>query len=160
METYKARYKQSIKDPDEFWGSTARSMLKWFRDFDRVSQGGFEKGDVAWFTGGQLNACYNCIDQHLPERADQVAILHEGDEPGDVKKLTYNELLQKVCEVANSMKEIGIKKGDFVTIYMPMVLEAAVTMLACARIGAPHSVVFAGFSSEALRDRIVVSARV
>ncbi|CAM9586911.1 unnamed protein product [Choristocarpus tenellus] len=157
MKNYQAKYKQSLSDPEEFWGSEARSTLKWFRDFDRVSQGGFAQGDVAWFTGGQLNACYNCIDQHLPQLANQVAIVHEGDEPGEMTTLTYSELLQDVCRVANAMKEMGVKKGDFVTIYMPMVPEAAITMLACARIGAPHSVVFAGFSAEALRDRIVVS---
>ncbi|CAM9250579.1 unnamed protein product [Ectocarpus fasciculatus] len=155
MKTYEAMHKQSLEEPDTFWGDAARSTLKWFREFDRVSQGGFDTGDVAWFTGGQLNACYNCIDQHLPQRAKQVAILHEGDEPGVVTKITYEELLRQVCRMANAMKELGVKKGDFVTLYMPMVPEAAVAMLACARLGAPHSVVFAGFSAEALRDRIV-----
>ncbi|CAM9163023.1 unnamed protein product [Ascophyllum nodosum] len=155
MQKYKEMYRQSLESPDEFWGGAARSTLKWFRDFDRVAQGGFETGDVAWFTGGELNACHNCVDQHLPQRANQVAILHEGDEPGVVTKLTYEELLRQVCRVANAMRELGVKKGDFVTLYMPMVPEAAVAMLACARLGAPHSVVFAGFSAEALRDRIV-----
>ncbi|CAM9096495.1 unnamed protein product [Chrysoparadoxa australica] len=154
MKQYTALYRQSLDDPETFWREQAK-LLKWERPFDKVQGGGLEAGDVNWFTGGKLNACYNCIDQHLPARAKQIALLHEGDEPGDVKSLTYEQLLQEVSKCANAMKHYGIKKGDFVTIYMPMVLEAAVVMLACARIGAAHSVVFAGFSPDALRDRVI-----
>jgi acetyl-CoA synthetase len=117
--------------------------------------GGFEKGDIAWFLNGKLNASTNCIDRHLEKRGDQVAIIWEADEPGQSRKITYRELHHEVCRLANAMKTAGVKKGDTVAIYMPMVPELAFTMLACARIGAPHSIVFAGFSAEALRDRIV-----
>ena len=148
-------YDKSINSNSEFWGEMAKKQLTWFRDFDSVSSGGFEDGDVAWFGGGQLNVAYNCIDRHIATRGDQVAIIHEGDEPGQATKITYKQLLAEVCRVANVMKDAGVKRGDCVTIYMPMIPQAAYVMLACARIGAPHSVVFAGFSSEALRNRII-----
>lgn len=130
------------------------SPKQWFSDFDRVSQGSFEEGDVAWFLNGRLNASVCCIDQHLPHRQDQTAILWEGDEPGESRAITYKELYQEVCRLANAMKAMGVRKGDVVMLYLPMVPEVVFAMLACARIGAPHSVVFAGFSAEALRDRI------
>jgi acetyl-CoA synthetase len=130
--------------------------LDWFRDFDTVTQGGFEEGDVSWFVGGKLNVSYNCIDRHIANgKGDQVAIIWESDEPGQGKSITYNELLREVCRIAEVFTKSGVKKGDCVTVYMPMIPQCAYTMLACARIGAPHSVVFAGFSAEALGSRIV-----
>lgn len=146
----------SIDNPDKFWAEEAK-CLTWFRGFDHVRQGGFQKGNIAWYMGGKLNACYNCVDRHVYDynRADKVAILYEGNEPSDVRRLTYRDLLDEVCKFANVLKAAGVRKGDCVCIYMPMVPEAAVAMLACARIGAPHSVVFAGFSAKALKDRII-----
>jgi len=119
-----------------------------------VQSGSLLNGDVNWFANGKLNVCYNCIDKHLENgRGDQTAIIWEGDEPSDSKKISYNELAQQVCKIANVMKSKGVRKGDVVTIYMPMIPELAMVMLACARIGAVHSCVFAGFSSEALKGK-------
>lgn len=155
MDKYKEIHARSIKDSEGFWGEQA-GLLDWFTPHTHVKNGGFEQGDVSWYLNGKLNACYNAVDRHaLGARKDKVAILYEGDAPEDVRKITYGQLLGHVCQLANSMKAAGVKKGDSVCIYMPMVPEAAFAMLACARIGAPHSVVFAGFSSEALRDRMV-----
>lgn len=154
MEQYKTLYDESIRDPDTFWGRMAKENVTWFRDFDRVRQGSFEVGDIAWFTGGQLNVSYNCIDRHLDARGDKTAIIWEDDE-GAVTHISYKQLLQEVSRVANVLKAWGVKKGDTVAVYLPMIPQLAYTMLACARIGAPHSVVFAGFSAESLRDRIV-----
>eukprot|EP00949_MAST-11_sp_MAST-11-sp1_P003261 g3261.t1 len=117
MEQYRAMYDKSINSNSEFWGEMAKKQLTWFRDFDSVSSGGFEDGDVAWFGGGQLNVAYNCIDRHIATRGDQVAIIHEGDEPGQATKITYKQLLAEVCRVANVMKDAGVKRGDCVTIY-------------------------------------------
>jgi len=153
--TFEVLYQQSMDDTSNFWKEQALKFLKWFHPFDEISQGSFQSGDIAWFLNGKLNASYCCLDQHLPARANQVAILWEGDEPGDCRSITYMELFQEVCRIANAMKALGIKRGDVVTVYMPMMPEAVMVMLACARIGAPHSVVFAGFSAEALRDRII-----
>jgi|EP00945_MAST-04E_sp_MAST-4E-sp1_P005096 acetyl-CoA synthetase len=155
MDGYQAMYDRSINENSEFWGEQARKNLTWFRDFTDVRQGGFENGDVAWFTGGKLNVSYNCIDRHIKTKGDQVAIIWEGDEPGNVKKFTYKEVLRNVCQIAEVFKKQGVRKGDCVTLYMPMIPECAFVMLALTRLGAPHSVVFAGFSAEALRDRIV-----
>jgi acetyl-CoA synthetase len=155
MEAYQKMYDRSINENSAFWGEMARDNLSWFRDFTEVRQGGFENGDVAWFTGGKLNVSYNCIDRHVKTRGDQVAIIWEGDEPGNVRKITYKELLRSVCQIAEVFKKNGVRKGDCVTLYMPMIPECAMVMLALTRIGAPHSVVFAGFSADALRDRIV-----
>uniref|UniRef100_A0A7S3XKN4 Acetyl-coenzyme A synthetase n=1 Tax=Heterosigma akashiwo TaxID=2829 RepID=A0A7S3XKN4_HETAK len=143
-----------MTNTEEFWAEQANKFLLWSQPFRKVCQGSFQDGDIAWFVDGKLNAAACCLDQHLPERANQVAIIWEGDEPGDVRRITYQELFRDVCRVANAMKAQGVRKGDVVTVYMPMVPEAAAVMLACARLGAPHSVVFAGFSAEALRDRI------
>jgi hypothetical protein len=154
-EDYKETYKRSIQDPSKFWTSMSEKYLSWFSPFDRVSEGSFEDGDVRWFSNGKINACYNCVDRHLPERADKTAIIWEGDEIGTHKHITYRELYQEVCKIANVMKAHGVRKGDVVTIYMPMIPQVAMTMLACARIGAVHSIVFAGFSADSLRDRIM-----
>jgi len=132
-------------------------MLDWFTPFDQVSAGTFKDGNIAWFLNGKINACYNAVDRQLPARADQTAILWEGDEPTDIRRITFQELQDKVCKIANSMKMMGVKKGDTVTTYMPMVPELAMTMLACARIGAVHSVIFAGFSASALAERIIAA---
>ena len=129
--------------------------MSWISPFTKVSSGDFDNGDIAWFLDGKLNACYNCVDKHLPHRADQTAIIWDGDEPGTNRLITYAELAREVSKIANVLKAEGVKKGDVVTLYMPMIPELTMTMLACARIGAIHSVVFAGFSAESLRDRIV-----
>ncbi len=153
-EQYDALYKRSIEDPDGFWGEMAE-RIDWFKKPTRIKNTSF-KGDVSirWYEDGILNACYNCIDRHLPARADQTAILFEGDEPTADRTITYADLHGEVCRLANALKSRGVKKGDRVVLYMPMVPEAAYAMLACARIGAIHSVVFGGFSPEALRGRI------
>ncbi|EJU01370.1 acetate--CoA ligase [Dacryopinax primogenitus] len=139
---------------DEWWAKMARETLYWFRDFKTVRTGGFEHGDVAWFVEGGLNASYNCVDRWAFKHPDKVAIIYEADEPGEGRYVTYAELLREVCKVANILKDFGVKKGDTVSIYLPMTWQAAAAFLACARIGAVHSVVFAGFSAEALRDRV------
>jgi acetyl-CoA synthetase len=154
---YDTMYKASIETPDAFWSEQAASFLDWITPFSKVSECDMAKGDIKWFLGGKLNVTSNCIDRHLPERADQVAILWEGDEPGTERKITYQELHDAVCKLANVLKERGVKKGDRVCIYMPMIPEAAFAMLACARIGAIHSVVFGGFSPDSLKDRILDS---
>eukprot|EP00535_Pseudo-nitzschia_heimii_P000054 CAMPEP_0197181700 /NCGR_PEP_ID=MMETSP1423-20130617/5905_1 /TAXON_ID=476441 /ORGANISM="Pseudo-nitzschia heimii, Strain UNC1101" /LENGTH=657 /DNA_ID=CAMNT_0042631997 /DNA_START=90 /DNA_END=2063 /DNA_ORIENTATION=+ len=155
LDQYKALHKQSIENPKEFWGNAAREHLDWFRPFDEVVDGGFEHGDARWFEGGKLNLCYNALDRHVNSpSANEIALICEGDEPTDVKRFTYAEVLRKVCQISNAMKHLGVKKGDIVTIYMPMMPEIVMTMLACTRIGAVHSVVFAGFSAEALGQRI------
>jgi acetyl-CoA synthetase len=145
-ETYLSWYKQSIKDPEKFW----------FKPYTKVKNTSFEgKVSITWFEDGQTNVSYNCIDRHLKKRGDQVAIIWEGDNPYLDKKVTYNELYEQVCRLANVLKKQGVKKGDRVTIYMPMIVEATYAMLACSRIGAVHSVVFGGFSPDALAGRII-----
>lgn len=135
--------------------------MTWSKPFETVKHGSFHEGDVAWFLEGELNVSYNCVDRHALSTPDKVAIIHEGDEPDQVRKITYGELLRLVCQMANTLKNLGVRKGDNVAIYMPMIPEALIAMLACARIGAVHSVVFAGFSSDSLRDRVIdCSARV
>lgn len=156
-EQYKKLYQESVKTPDKFWGKMAKEFLTWQRPFEQVQGGNFAEGNVAWFPGGRLNVSENCLDRHLAKRGDQVAILWEGDEPGDVRRLTYRELHAETCRIANVLVSRGVKKGDRVAIYLPMVPEAAAAMLACARIGAIHSVIFAGFSAESVRDRILDS---
>jgi|EP00161_Ancyromonas_sigmoides_P005279 acetyl-CoA synthetase len=155
MAAYREQHAASVADPAAFWGARARADLTWVRDFDTVTTGTLEDGDVTWFGGGVLNVSANCVDRHQATRAEQVAILWEGDEPTDVRRITYRELYLEVNRLANALRALGVRRGDNVCIYMPMVPEAAYAMLACARIGAPHSVVFAGFSADALRDRIV-----
>jgi len=147
-------YRESLADPDRFWGEHGK-RIDWIKPFTKVRNASFE-GDVhiAWYEDGTLNASYNCIDRHLPLRAEQIAILWEGDDPGDDRRVTYRELHDAVCRFANVLKARGVKKGDRVTIYLPMIPEIAVAMLACARIGAIHSVVFGGFSPDSLAGRI------
>ncbi len=154
-DTYDKWYKDSVKDPDKFWGKHGK-RIDWFKPYTKVKNTSFKgKVSIKWYEDGQTNVSYNCIDRHLKKRGDQVAILWEGDNPYDDKKITYRELYEHVCRLANVMKAHGVKKGDRVTIYMPMIPEAAYAMLACARIGAIHSVVFGGFSPDALAGRIV-----
>ncbi|KAF0808749.1 acetyl-CoA synthetase [Alcanivorax sp. S71-1-4] len=151
---YEEWYRASIEEPDTFWAARATEFLDWSRPWDKVSEWDFHTGDAAWFIGGELNASYNCIDRHLPTRADQTAIIWEGDEPDQSRHISYREVHEQVSKLANVLKQRGVKKGDRVCLYMPMIPEAAYAMLACARIGAVHSVVFGGFSPEALKDRI------
>jgi len=154
-ETYESMYKHSIKDGDDFWAEQAEAFVDWEKKWDKVSDVDYNQGKIAWFEGASLNVAYNCLDRHLAERGDQVAIIWEGDDPNVSQSITYNELYEKVCKLANGLKSLGVTKGDRVCLYMPMVVEASVAMLACARIGAIHSVVFGGFSPDALRDRIL-----
>lgn len=152
--TYDRWYQQSVTEPDRFWAARAEELLDWQTRWTTVSDWDFNEGRAAWFLGGKLNVCHNCVDRHLPQRANQTAIIWEGDEPGQDKHITYQALFNEVSKLANVLKERGVRKGDRVVIYMPMIPEAAYAMLACARIGAIHSVVFGGFSPEALKDRI------
>ena len=154
---YKTMYQHSIDKPEEFWGEKAEEFLTWEKKWSKVSDCDFSSAKIKWFVDGKLNVTANCIDRHLNERGDQTAIIWEGDEPSDDKQLTYKELYEEVCRFSNALKSRGVKKGDRVSVYMPMVPEAAVAMLACARIGAIHSVVFGGFSPDALKDRILDS---
>ncbi|HSX52167.1 MAG TPA: acetate--CoA ligase [Cellvibrio sp.] len=151
---YKEMYDQSINAPDIFWAEQAKNFLTWQKPWSQVSKSDLKKGEVAWFVDGKLNVSVNCIDRHLPARANQTAIIWEGDDPSDDQFITYQELHDQVCRLANALRERGVKKGDRVCIYMPMIPEAAYAMLACTRIGAIHSIVFGGFSPEALKDRI------
>lgn len=155
-EQYMQMYQQSVSDPDAFWAEHGK-RLHWFTPFSKVKSTSFAAGNINinWFSDGVLNASYNCLDRHLPERADQIAYYWEGDSPDVQKTVTYAELHKQVCQLANGMKALGVGKGDRVTIYLPMIPEATVALLACARIGAVHSVVFAGFSPDALGSRIV-----
>jgi acetyl-CoA synthetase len=154
-EQYQTLYAQSIQNPDTFWAEQARSFLTWQRPFTEVFRGDFAQGSVSWFGDGTLNLAENCIDRHLPARANQTAIIWEGDNPSESKHISYQELHDQVGRLSNLLKNKGVKKGDRVCIYMPMIPEAAYAMLACARIGAIHTVVFGGFSPEALKDRIL-----
>ncbi|MFC1773101.1 acetate--CoA ligase [Pseudomonadota bacterium] len=154
---YTEMYQRSIDDPEGFWAEQADRFLSWFKPWDTVLDWDFSKGHIRWFEGAQLNVSYNCIDRHLDSRGDQVAIIWEGDDPGDDSRITYRELHRQVCTFANVLKARGVKKGDRICIYMPMIPEAAYAMLACARIGAVHSVVFGGFSPESIKDRILDS---
>ena len=152
-DAYLKLYEESIRDPEGFWGRQA-DRLDWSRKWDRVLDWDYHKAYIRWFEGAKLNVSANCLDRHLEKRGDQVAIIWESDDPGEDRKLTYRQLHTEVCKFANVLKAQGVNKGDRVCIYMPMVPEAAVAMLACTRIGAIHSVVFGGFSPEALKDRI------
>ena len=156
-EEFKKLYQESISDPDVFWDKQARLILDWISEWEKVSDCDFLKGEVNWFKGAKLNATINCIDRHLKNNAQKTAIIWEGDSPNESKDISYLELHEAVCRLANSLKERGVEKGDRVCIYMPMIPEAAYAMLACARIGAIHSVVFGGFSPESLKDRILDS---
>ena len=151
---YDELYKKSIENNDEFWNEVAQ-RISWKKNYEKIKEVNYKKNvSIKWYLKGELNACYNCVDRHLQERGNKIAIIWEGDNPKDSKKITYKELYLEVCKFSNALKNIGTKKGDVVTIYKPMVPEAAYAMLACARIGAIHSVVFGGFSSESLADRI------
>ena len=154
MDEYKEIYQRSIDDPEGFWAEMAE-QLDWFKKWDKVLVEDFAEGQHQWFVGGKLNVCYNCLDRHLSTwRKNKAALIWEGD-AGDTKSLTYQELYYHVCKFANVLKKYGVKKGDRITIYLPMILELPIAMLACARIGAIHSVVFGGFSADALRDRML-----
>jgi len=154
---YNEMYQRSIADPEGFWAEQAEEFIDWFKPWNKVWDWDYEKANIAWFEGAKLNVSYNCLDRHLETRGDQVAVIWEGDDPAVDKKITYRELHEDVCKFANVLKARGVKKGDRVSIYMPMVSEVVVAILACARVGAVHSIVFGGFSPEALKDRILDS---
>ncbi len=154
---YREMYAYSVADPEGFWSEQAKEFVTWFKPWNKVLEWDFHTAKIRWFEGGKLNISYNCLDRHLEKRGDQVAIIWEGDDPSVDSKITYRELYEEVCRFANALKVRGVKKGDRVCIYMPMIPQTAVAMLACARIGAVHSVVFGGFSPESLKDRILDS---
>ncbi|KAJ2802785.1 acetyl-coenzyme A synthetase 2 [Coemansia guatemalensis] len=154
MAEYEALYKESIEEPSRFWTRMANETLSWDRPFSQVSQGSLKDGDMAWFPDGRLNVAYNCVDRWASKDPSRVAFLYEADEPGQATKVTYGELLAQVCSLANVLTSFGLRKGETVAIYMPMIPEAAVAMLACARLGLVHTVVFAGFSSSSLAERV------
>ncbi len=155
---YRELYARSVEDPEGFWAEQAERFIDWSKPWDTVLDWDYTKAHIKWFEGAELNVCHNCVDRHLEKRGDQVAITWEPDDPnGTVRHLTYKQLHKLVCEFANVLKKNGVRKGDRVCIYMPMVPEAAIAMLACARIGAVHSVVFGGFSPKSIRDRILDS---
>ncbi len=154
---YKRLYAESINDTDNFWDARGKEFIDWYSPWNKVHSEDLPAGNVSWFEGATLNLSYNCIDRHLPERANQTAIIWEGDSPSEDSTITYQELHSEVCKLANGLRARGVKKGDRVCIYMPMIPEAAYAMLACARVGAIHSVVFGGFSPQALKDRILDS---
>ena len=156
-ETYEHEYRRSIDDPEDYWSEQANKFIDWIKPWDDLSSSDFDQGRVEWFKGGRLNVCYNCIDRHLPERAEQTALIWEGDDPADSQEISYQQLSDEVGRLANALRSRGVRKGDRVCIYMPMIPQAVYSMLACARIGAIHSVVFGGFSSNSLRDRILDS---
>lgn len=151
---YLKLHEQSIHTPKEFWAEQAKKYIEFFSSWHDVTNGTLEQGNIKWFEGATLNVCHNCLDRHLPKRAKQVAIFWQGDKEDDKKIITYQELYQQVCMFSNVLKKQGVQRGDRVCIYLPMIPEAIIAMLACARIGAVHSVVFAGFSPQALKGRI------
>src|SRR5450755_3313586 len=152
---YQRMYAESINDPDRFWAGIGQ-RIDWIQPFSLVKDASFAEADfrIRWFADGKVNVAANCLDRHLESRGDRTAIIWEGDDPEQAAFISYRELYERVCQCANALKSLGVKKGDRVTIYLPMIPEIAIAMLACARIGAIHSVVFAGFSSEALGGRI------
>ena len=154
---YRQMYRLSIEDPERFWGEQAQLFVSWFKPWRRVLDWDYSRAYIRWFEGAKVNAAFNCLDRHLASRGEQTAILWEGDQPSEQRALSYRELHAEVCRFANALKSRGVTKGDRVAIYMPMVPEAVVAMLACARIGAVHSVVFGGFSPQSLKDRILDS---
>lgn len=153
-ELYEKLYKESIENPEHFWSKQA-NRIHWHKPFTKAYNSSFAPVDIKWFEDGELNVCYNCVDRHLPARTNQVAFIWQADNPKKSKKITYRELYHRVCEMANILEANGVKKGNVVTIYMPLVPESIYAMLACARIGAIHSVVFGGFSAESLKQRII-----
>ena len=156
-ESYQRLYQESIHSPETFWTEQANTFIDWIAPWQRLHYSDFSKAQARWFEGARLNVCVNCVDRHLPTRADKTALLWEGDDPAHSRQISYRELHEQVCLLANALRQRGVKKGDRVSIYMPMIPEAAYAMLACARIGAIHSVVFGGFSPEAIKDRILDS---
>lgn len=154
-QNYQTMYQQSVDDPNTFWGDQAKRFISWLKPWSSVLSGDFHSKDIHWFEGAVLNACYNCVDRHLESQKDKIALIWEGNGLDQNKAYTYFELYQEVCRLANALKTLGIQKGDRVGIYLPMIPEAVFAMLACARIGAIHSVVFAGFSSDALKTRLL-----
>jgi acetyl-CoA synthetase len=158
IDRYNEMYKRSIEDPEGFWSEVASEEVEWFEKWNKVSQYDFKEAKIEWFIGGKLNVSYNCLDRHAKgERKDKPAIIWQGEPLEESKTYTYEQLYTEVCKFANVLKERGIKKGDRVAIYLPMIPELAIAMLACTRIGAIHSIVFGGFSAEALRYRILDS---
>ena len=155
QENYKALYQWSIKEPEAFWGAQANHFLEWIQPWKKVINQHNKRTHASWFDGGTLNAAHNCLDRHLQERGDKVAIIWESDNSEESKTVTYDELHKEVCKFANVLKSKNVKKGDRVCIYMPLLVETAIAMLACARIGAVHSVVFGGFSAKSLKERIL-----
>jgi len=153
-EQYLALYRQSVEQPEQFWAEQANEFLDWQQPWDSVLEYDYPKGEISWFQGAKLNVSVNCIDRHLATRAEQTALIWEGDDPSQDSKISYRELHQQVCQFANVLKAQGVVKGDRVCIYLPMIMEASVVVLACTRIGAVHSIVFGGFSADALKDRI------
>ncbi len=154
MEEYEKIYKRSVEDPEGFWADMAEQNLTWYKKWDKVLEYNFEKPEIKWFQGGKLNASYNCLDRHLTTATrNKAAIIWEADS-GMYRTYTYQQLYYEVNRFANVLKKHGVKKGDRVTLYLPMIPELVISMLACARIGAIHSIVFGGFSATALRDRI------
>ncbi|RZM20752.1 MAG: acetyl-coenzyme A synthetase, partial [Sphingomonas sp.] len=152
---YLEMYAASVSDPNAFWGEHGK-RIDWMTPYSKVKDTSFEPGKVSikWYEDGKTNVAYNCVDRHLEARGDQTAIIWEGDDPGESKHITYRELHAQVCRMANVLRNRGVEKGDRVTIYMPMIPEAAYAMLACARLGAVHSIVFGGFSPDSLASRI------
>lgn len=155
LEQYETLYKASLEQPEEFWAEQANKYVTWFEPWDKVHTSNFDEGDIRWFENGKLNVSYNCLDRHLETRADQTAIIWEGDSAEESENITYQDLHERVCRFANALKARGVQKGERVAIYLPMIPEAVVAMLACTRIGAVHSIVFGGFSPDALKDRVV-----
>lgn len=155
LSEYRELYHESITKPNQFWGRLARKLLSWKRDFQTVHSGSLLNGENSWFCEGELNASYNCVDRHAVKNPEKPAIIFEADETSDSRIITYGELLKQVCKTAHVLRQLGVKKGDTVSIYLPMIPEAAIAILACTRIGAIHSVIFAGFSSSSIADRII-----
>ena len=156
-QSYQRLYQQSINNPTQFWAEQAHEFLDWIQPWKTTLEFDYPKGEISWFKGGKLNVSANCLDRHLTTRGEQTAIIWEGDSPDQDKKISYNDLYQQVCQFANVLKAQGVNKGDRICIYLPMIAEAATVILACTRIGAVHSIVFGGFSAEALKDRILDS---
>ena len=158
LDEYRLQYAKSIENPSDYWSERARDLLDWEVPFTKGLEGNLQDGDVEWFGDGQLNVCYNAVDRHAQTNPDKIAMIWEGDEPDQVRRITYQELQDEVSQIAHALQNQGVQTGDVVTIYMPMIPQLPMTMLACARLGAVHSVVFAGFSADALAARVVAAS--